>query len=173
MLLDASRQSKLDGARGAFSASLDVPAELEVAIAAVLGEYTDAVLLESGRDAEQAMALLDSDQSGRASLLPLDWLAPAEPLKMKKSADCLGVASDLVKTTAEYRPALDLLLGQVLIVNDRTAARRVLAGQPKNTLAVTLRGEVFHATGQVSAGKPAKAAALGTSPLSGVSCRNP
>jgi len=161
LLLDASRQSKLDGARGALSAALDVPAELEVAIAAALGEYTDAVLLVSGQDAEQAMALLDSNQSGRASLLPLDWLAPAEPLKMKRSVDCLGVASDLVKASAEYRPALDLLLGQVLVVRDRPAARRVLAGQPKNARAVTLRGEVFHATGQVSAGKPAKAAALG------------
>ena len=161
LLLDASRQSKLGGARGALSAVLDVPAELEVAIAAALGEYTDAVLLVSGQDAEQAMALLDSNQSGRASLLPLDWLSPAEPLKMKRSVDCLGVASDLVKAAAEYRPALDLLLGQVLIVRDRAAARRVLAGQPKNTRAVTLRGEVFHATGQVSAGKPVKAAALG------------
>jgi chromosome segregation protein len=161
LLLDASRQSKLGGARGALSAALDVPAELEVAISAALGEYTDAVLFVSGQDAEQAMALLDSNQSGRASLLPLDWLSPAEPLKMKRSVDCLGVASDLVKAAAEYRPALDLLLGQVLIVRDRTAARRVLAGQSKNTRAVTLRGEVFHATGQVSAGKPVTAAALG------------
>jgi chromosome segregation protein len=161
LLLDASRQSKLGGARGALSAALDVPAELEVAIAAALGEYTDAVLLESGQNAEQALALLDSNQSGRASLLPLDWLSPAEPLRMKRSVDCLGVASDLVKAAAEYRPALDLLLGQVLVVRDRAAARRVLAGQTKNTRAVTLRGEVFHATGQVSAGKPVKAAALG------------
>jgi chromosome segregation protein len=161
MLLEASRQSKLGGARGALSASLDVPVELEVAIAAALGESTDAVLLESGRDAEQAMLLLDSDQSGRASLLPLDWLFPAEPLRVKESADCLGVASDMVKTKAEYRPVLDLLLGQVLVVRDRAAARRVLAGQPKSTRAVTLRGEVFHATGQVSAGKPSKVAALG------------
>ena len=161
LLLDASRQSKLGGARGALSAALDVPAELEVAIAAALGEYTDAVLLESGQNAEQALALLDSNQSGRASLLPMDWLSPAEPLRMKRSVDCLGVASDLVKAAAEYRPALDLLLGQVLVVRDRAAARRVLAGQTKNTRAVTLRGEVFHATGQVSAGKPVKAAALG------------
>jgi len=161
LLLDASRQSRLGGARGAFSAALDVPAELEVAISAALGEYTDAVLMVSGRDAEQAMALLDINQAGRASLLPLDWLSPAEPLSMKRNVDCLGVASDLVKAAAEYRPALDLLLGQVLIVRDRAAARRVLVGQPKNTRAVTLRGEVFHATGQVSAGKPVKAAALG------------
>jgi len=161
ILLDASRKSKLAGARGALSALLDVPAELEVAIAAALGEYTDAVLMESGKEAEQAMLLLDSGFPGRASLLPLDWLSPAEPLKIKRTADCLGVASDLVKAAAEFRPALDLLLGQVLIIKDRTVARRLLTGLSKNALAVTLRGEVFHATGQVSAGKPAKAAALG------------
>jgi chromosome segregation protein len=161
LLLDASRKSKLAGARGALSALLDVPAELELAIAAALGEYTDAVLLSSGQNAEEAMLLLEADQSERASLLPLDWLSPVEPLNVKTSADCLGVASDLVKTGMEYRPALDLLLGQVLIVRDRAAARRMLAGQPRESRAVTLRGEVFHATGQVSAGKPAKTAALG------------
>jgi chromosome segregation protein len=163
LLLDAARQSKLGGAHGALSAALDVPAELEVAISAALGEYTDAVLLTSGRDAEQALVLLDSDQSGRASILPLDWLSPVEPLKTKPDANCLGVASDLVNAPAELRPALDLLLGQVLIVRDRVAARRVLAGQPKNVRVVTLHGEVFHATGQVLAGKPAKTAALGRS----------
>ena len=161
LLLEAARQSKLGGARGALSAALDVSAELEVAIAAALGEYTDAVLLTSGRDAEQALALLDSDQSGRASILPLDWLTPAAPLKVAKDADCLGVAADLVKASGEMRPALDLLLGQVLVVRDRAAARRVLAGQGVSVRAVTLRGEVFYATGQVLAGKPAKAAALG------------
>ena len=161
LLLNAARQSKLDGARGALSAALDVPVELEAAIGAALGEYTDAVLMVSGKDAEQAMMLLESNQSGRASLLPLDWLTPAEPLQVKRSADCLGVASDLVKATMEYQPVLDLLLGQVLVVRDRAAARHVLAGQPKNARAVTLQGEVFHATGQISAGKPTKGAALG------------
>jgi chromosome segregation protein len=161
LLLEAARQSKLNGARGALSAALDVPAELEEAIAAALGEYTDAVLLASGRDAEQAMVLLDSDQSGRASLLPMDWLSPAAPLTAKKGSDCLGVAADLVSAPTELRPALDLLLGQVLIVRDRAAARRALAGQAGNVRAVTLRGEVFYATGQVLAGKPAKVAALG------------
>ncbi|MFH1524076.1 MAG: chromosome segregation protein SMC, partial [Chloroflexota bacterium] len=161
LLLEAARTSKLNGTRGALSAALDVPAELEVAIAAALGEYTEAILLASGREAEQALALLDSDQSGRASLLPLDWLAPATPLKAKKDADCLGVAADLVSAPAELRPALDLLLGQVFIVRDRSAARRTLAGQAGNVRAVTLRGEVFFASGQVLAGKPARSAALG------------
>jgi chromosome segregation protein len=161
LLLEAARQSKLGGALGTLSAALDVPAELEMAISAALGEYTDAVLLTSGKDAEKALALLDSDQSGRVSILPLDWLSPAEPIKMKPDASCLGVAADLVKASTQFLPALDLLLGQVLIVRDRAAARRVLAGQSKNVRVVTLRGEVFHATGQVLAGKPAKTEALG------------
>jgi len=161
LLLDAARNSKLGGSRGALSAALDVPADLEVAISAALGEYTDAVILTSGQDAEQALALLDLDKSGPASLLTLDWLSPAEPLKTKPDTNCLGVASNLVKARAELRPAIDLLLGHVLVVRDRKVARRVLAGQPKNVRVVTLLGEVFHATGQVLAGKPATTAALG------------
>jgi chromosome segregation protein len=160
LLLDAARQAKLPGARGALSAVMDVPVELEVAISAALGEYTDAILLTSGLNTEQALMLLDLDQSGRASILPLDWLAPVEPLKVIPDAQCLGVATDLVKVPAELQPAVDLLLGQILIVRDRAAARQVLAGQPKNVRVVTLRGEVFHATGQVLAGKPPKTAAL-------------
>ncbi len=154
LLLEAAKKSRLDGARGALSAVLDVPAELELAIAAALGEYTDAVLIESGREAEAALKLLESDQSGRAALLPLDWLSPGEPLKAVRDTDCLGVAADLVKTPAELRPVVDLLLGQALIVRDRAAARRLLAGRPGYVKAVTLRGEVFHASGQVQAGKP-------------------
>lgn len=157
LLLEASQR----GTRGPFSTSLDVPAELELAIAAALGEFTDAILLDSGRDAEQAMSLLDRNQSGRAALLPMDWLTPGEPLRVDRNVDCVGLASDLVKTTPECRPALDLLLGHVLVVRDRSGARRVLAGLPKDALVVTLSGDVFHATGQVSAGKPAKTAALG------------
>ena len=161
LLLEAARHSKIGGVRGALSASIDVPADLEVAISAALGEYTDAVLLTSGRDTEAALALLDSDQLGRASLLPLDWLAPIAPLKLKPDASFIGVASELIKAPVELQPALDLLLGQVMVVRDRAAARRVLSGQPGNVSVVTLQGELFHATGQVIAGKPAKAGTLG------------
>ncbi|MGA2505274.1 MAG: chromosome segregation protein SMC [Anaerolineales bacterium] len=160
LLLEAARQSRLSGARGSLSSVLDVPVDLEVAISAALGEFTDSILLASGQDAEQALALLDSDHTSRASILPLDWLSPAEPLKIRPDVNCLGVASDLVKAPAEIRPVLDLLLGQVLIVRNRSAARHMLAGLPKHARAVTLRGEVFHATGEVVAGKTNKAAVL-------------
>ena len=73
-LLDAARQSKLKGTSGALSASLEVPAELETAIAAALGEHLDAVLLDSAQ-LDNALTLLESDEAGRAALLPLEGLA--------------------------------------------------------------------------------------------------
>ncbi len=159
LLLEAARQSKLGGAKGALAEALDVPAELELAVAAALGEYTDAILLQSGADAERALDLLEG-ASGRAFLLPLDRLHPAGALTLSAGGGVLGLAADLVRAPAELRPAVDLLLGQVIIVQDRKAARRVLAGQPPSSRAVTLKGEVFHASGQVQAGKPAKSAVL-------------
>jgi chromosome segregation protein len=161
LLLGASRESKLDGLRGALSSGLDIPEELEVAISAALGEYIDGIILASGMNIEQALTLLDTDKSGRASILPLDWLSPAEPFKIKPNANCLGVATDLVKASAELQPALELLLGRVLIVRDRTMARKLIAGLPKDIRVVTLKGEVFLATGQVLAGKSINTAALG------------
>ncbi len=160
LLLEAARQSRLGGAKGALAQALDVPAELELAVAAALGDYTDAVLLQSGADADQALDLLDADASGRAFLLPLDWLRPAEALHIVPDGGVLGVAADLVRAPVELRPAVDLLLGQVILVRDRKAARRVLAGQPPSARAVTLKGEVFHASGPVLAGKPAKSGLL-------------
>jgi chromosome segregation ATPase len=51
-------------------AALDVPAELETAIAAALGDTLDAVLIDAS-ELENALQLLESDEAGRAALLPL------------------------------------------------------------------------------------------------------
>ncbi len=160
-LLEAARQSRLDGTRGALSAALDVPAEFEAAIAAALGEHLDALVIASGKEAETALSLLESDAPGRAALLPLDWLMPLPPLTAPADDGCLGVASGLIAAPREFQPALDLLLGQVLIVKHRAAARRILKGMAPHVRAVTLRGEVFRADGLVLAGNPARSGTLG------------
>src|SRR5215216_2458957 len=70
-LLDAARQLRLKSARGALSASLDVSAELETAVAAALGDTLDAILLDAD-EIDDALQLLEADESGRAALLPLE-----------------------------------------------------------------------------------------------------
>jgi chromosome segregation protein len=152
LLLDAARQGRFSGARGALINFLEVPAELETAITAALGEYLDAVLLDAEPD--QALDLLIGE-AARGALLPLSQIKlaaqkphPPEP----DDADVLGLAARLVKAPEELRPALDLFLGQVYVVRDRRAARRLLVGQPPGVRAVTLRGEVFYASGPVQTG---------------------
>ncbi len=158
-LLEAARQARLPGVRGALSAALDVPSELETAIAAALGESLDAVLLQSG-DLEEALTLLEAETAGRAALLPLDGLNAPPPLRPPADPDCLGLAADLVQVADELRVAKNLLLGHILIVRDRVAARRLMLTQPPYVRAVTLRGEVFRADGLVLAGKSGRGSTL-------------
>ena len=153
LLLEAARKQRLTGVSGALSAHLEVPAEYETAIAAALGEYLDAVLLDDNPDT--ALDLLGKDAL-RGVLLPLQALKPPDLPQVSLpeqdgtlNGHFLGRAADLVKAPPELRPAVDLLLGQVLVVRDRQTARRVLAGQPPQARAVTLAGEVFLAGGPV------------------------
>jgi chromosome segregation protein len=150
LLIQAARQSRLDGALGAFSTHLEVPAEIETAIAAALGEFVDAVLLEGIDSAEAALNLLEG-ASARAALLPLACLQPG-PRPDIAAEGVLGIASELVNAPADLQPALDLLLGQVLVVRDRSTAQKAIQDQSVGTRAVTLRGEVFYANGQIVAG---------------------
>jgi len=162
-LLEAARKSQLKESRGALSAALDVPAEIEAAIAAALGEYVDAILLESGDDAEDALRLLENQKAGRAAILPLAWLENAKPLKAPKDENCLGIASEMLTAPEGLQKAVDLLLGQTLIVKNRETARGLLKGMDGRARAVTLRGEVFRADGLILAGGTNQTGTLGRS----------
>jgi len=157
-LLDAARQSKLKGAHGALSAALDVPAELEKAIAAALGDTLDAVLLDAN-EIEEALQLLESDGAGRAALLPLAE-NNIHALTMPSDEEVLGIASELITAPDDLRAAVQLMLGQTLVVRTRTTARRLIHGVPTHARVVTLLGEVFRGDGLIIAGKSASSSAL-------------
>jgi chromosome segregation protein len=164
LLLKAARQARLRGARGALSSFLEVPAEYEIAIAAALGEFVDAVVLEDG-SLEAALGLLDG-QTARAAILPTDALTPGSiynPLEGSDPLEILGSAAKLVRAPVELQPAVELLLGPVVIARDRKSARRFLsthAHEDPYLRVVSLQGEVFFASGQVLAGQGGKAGTL-------------
>jgi chromosome segregation protein len=156
-LLEAARQARLKGARGALSAVLDVPAELERATAAALGDTLDAVLLDAN-EIEEALQLLESNEAGRAVLLPLTenhTMALTKP----DDEDVLGIASELINTPEDLRAAVQLMLGQTLIVRNRVTARRLIHEIPVHARIVTLSGEVFRGDGLIIAGKSSASSA--------------
>ncbi len=157
-LLQAARQASLSGAKGALSSFIEAPKELEQAVSAALGEFLDGVVLEG--DPDQALDLLQ-EESGRATLLPGDYMTPGARLQAAGEG-IVGVAADLVSAPPALQPVLNVLLGQTLLVEDRAAARRALNRFPTATRAVTLKGEIFYAQGPVSGGGGGEAQASQT-----------
>ena len=159
LLLEAARQERLSGVRSTLNNVLEVDEKFETAIAAALGEYLQAVLLEASVDLTRALNLLD-DASTRAALLPLERLTAAPAIEPPADPACLGLAADLVRVSPDLRPVVDLLLGWVWVVQDRETAIRVLHGHHDGVRAVTLQGEVFRADGPILAGQAGKSEPL-------------
>jgi chromosome segregation protein len=172
ILLQAARQKQLNGILGALSGNLEVPSHLETAVAAVLGEFLDAILLSKEANLESALEILET-QPSRGAILPLDSIIPSPALVLNgdlDSGEVLGVAANLINASPDLRPVLEVLLGRVLVVEDRQAARHVLKelyskdralSDAQYIRAVTLKGEVFHASGPILAGSEAKSTKLG------------
>lgn len=159
-LLDAVKAGKLIGPSSLISQLFEIPQEYEAAIAAVLGDQIESVLLSAKTDLEQTLSFFDSGEHGRTVLAPIDHMRGEEITASLKDEDCLGVASTLVKTDPAYRNLLQALLGNVIVVKDRRAARRLLSDLPVHARLVTLRGEVFDGNGLIHTGKEGRSAVL-------------
>lgn len=159
LLLAAAREKRLGLGKGTLGRELRVPAQLEVAIAAALGTYADAVVIEDQSDSEAALELLAAEQAS-ATLLPLETLQQSSRLQVSADEGLVGVAADLIEVPESFRPAVQLLLGHILVATDRVAARRLLSSQPAASQVVTLRGEVFHRTGPIEVRSPNLAVGL-------------
>jgi chromosome segregation protein len=160
VLLQGKQKGTLAGISGALSKFIQVPERFEIAVAAVLGDYLDAVIVADRSATNRALDILQKE-SARGVLLPLDRIRPPEQTGLQlQRPGVIGLASELVQGPAQLRPVIDLLLGSVLIVESSQDLDRVLRGQPSGTRAVTLRGEVFHVTGEIIAGSSGKTSTL-------------
>ena len=160
-LMHAVENGVLAGGYKVISSLIEVPVNFEVAIASVLGENLDGILIDSTTDPEKALEFLEKDEKGRTVLIPAAWAIRLQKMKTEAGEDIFGVAADLVKCDSKIRPVIDLLLGQVLIVRDRKTARKVMQENSHIQRVVTLKGEVFTGSGLVIAGQDGRAALVG------------
>ncbi|WP_258361076.1 chromosome segregation protein SMC [Moorella sulfitireducens (nom. illeg.)] len=144
------------GVLGVVVEKLAVPAELTRAVEVALGGAAQQVLVRTAAEAEAVIQFLKARGRGRVTILPLAWLEPrrwpAWAGWVLKEPGVLGIAAELVRCEAEVRPAVDYLLGQVLIVDG--IRRAVSLGErlrPPVRL-VTLEGEVIQPRGPVTGG---------------------
>ncbi|HJW00168.1 MAG TPA: chromosome segregation protein SMC [Arthrobacter sp.] len=137
--------SGLDGLVGTLASDLTVSPGFETAIAAALGDASEAIVVRDPAVAAEVVQLLKDDDGGRASLL----LASASPLPDAAApAGALPAgarwAVDLTSAAEGSGPAVTALLSRVAVVEDLDSAGRLVAERPDLT-AVTKAGDVFSA----------------------------
>ncbi|QYN33264.1 chromosome segregation protein SMC [Pseudonocardia sp. DSM 110487] len=153
-----------DGVLGPLSGLLTVEPEARAAVAAALGELSDALAVESPDAAVTALQLLRSRDAGRASLVVAPEVQERhipEPGGQERGVPEPPVgrwALESVTAEPSVASAVARLLDGVLVVDDLAAARAVVAEHPELT-AVTRDGDVLGAA-RASGGSGAASSAL-------------
>ena len=157
------RRAAANGALPAYLTDLidvlQVPAEYDMAITAALSSALHAAIVTDAIAVQQAAHVLQG-AGGRATLLPLQALRPPAPLEIPATDGAIDWAARVVTCDPQYRPAVDLLLGRVLLCRDAASAATAALRLPSGAAAVAASGELYTADGMVVVGIAQSGAAL-------------
>jgi chromosome segregation protein len=154
-VMQAAGAGQLSGIVGTVVSLIEVPIELETAIETTLGTHGQDIVVETWADAEAAIGFLKETGGGLATFLPLDTMRSPEPISPPKETGILGLAVELIGCKAQLRPALDVLLGRTVVVEDLRMAHQIMGQMPRDSYPyqmVTLAGEVAHSNGIITGG---------------------
>ncbi len=142
----------LQGIIGTVAELIETPAGYERAFEAALGGRSQDIVVERWADAEMAIRLLRESGVGRATFLPLDTVQPGRLAVWPREPGVHGLASDLCTVDLRYRPVVERLLGNWIIVDDLDVARRCLRGNGRGQQFATLQGDTVSSWGAVTGG---------------------
>ena len=149
-VMRAAGARRLRGIIGPVSAILKVEPGCEVAVETALGAALQNIVVENEAAAKAAIALLRSDNAGRATFLPLDTVQPG--VFRGRLSGTARLASSLVQADARYDNIVSNLLGRIIVVEDINEASRVARDNGFRSRVVTMDGQVINAGGSFTGG---------------------
>ena len=159
-VMRAAGARRLRGIIGPVSAILKVEPGCEVAVETALGAALQNIVVENEAAAKAAIALLRSDNAGRATFLPLDTVQPGA--FRGRLSGTARLASSLVQADARYDNIVSNLLGRIIVVEDINEASRVARDNGFRSRVVTMDGQVINAGGSFTGGSVQRSAGLFT-----------
>ena len=159
-VMRAAGARRLRGIIGPVSAILKVEPGCEVAVETALGAALQNIVVENEAAAKAAIALLRSDNAGRATFLPLDTVQPG--VFRGRLPGTARLASSLVQADARYDNIVSNLLGRIIVVEDINEASRVARDNGFRSRVVTMDGQVINAGGSFTGGSVQRSAGLFT-----------
>ena len=153
----AQKQGKKDcqGLCGTVADLITVSRKYEMALEIALGAGLQNIVAENEQAAKTAIAYLKAHQFGRVTFLPLDMIQGNRMTvteAVKRDSGYIGIAADLVTYNELYRPAMEFLLGRIVVVTDMDAATRIARASGYRVRIVTLEGDQVHPGGSLSGG---------------------
>ena len=159
-VMRAAGARRLRGIIGPVSAILKVEPGCAVAVETALGAALQNIVVENEAAAKAAIALLRSDNAGRATFLPLDTVQPG--VFRGRLSGTARLASSLVQADARYDNIVSNLLGRIIVVEDINEASRVARDNGFRSRVVTMDGQVINAGGSFTGGSVQRSAGLFT-----------
>ena len=159
-VMRAAGARRLRGIIGPVSAILKVEPGCEVAVETALGAALQNIVVENEAAAKAAIALLRSDNAGRATFLPLDTVQPG--VFRGRLSGTARLASSLVQADARYDNIVSNLLGRIIVVEDINEASHVARDNGFRSRVVTMDGQVINAGGSFTGGSVQRSAGLFT-----------
>jgi chromosome segregation protein len=135
------------------------------AIESALGESLQFVVCQDTSSALDAIGYLKDKQMGGATFLLLDKIKKINPtqnqMDLKDFEGIVGWASDLIYCKEEFKKIVDLLLGNVILVNTLNHCLELSQKIPAGFHLVSLDGEVISSNGSITGGSPKEVSLLG------------
>ncbi|NLO89585.1 MAG: chromosome segregation protein SMC [Clostridia bacterium] len=153
-LLLNSGEDFLKGFYGAVGELLKVPLPYREAVEVCLGSRINNVVVEKAEDAKKAIKFLKEKDAGRVTFLPLDTIVGTRiPSKIIDNLPLEAlIAADVVEAKEELKPAVEYLLGRILLVNNLNEALEVAKAVKYRYTIVTKSGDVVHPGGAMTGG---------------------
>ncbi len=156
-LMNIQNDERIPGLREVLVDVLQTPQEYEMAIETALGEKLQSVIVNSHSDSMEAIGYLKNHHSGRGLFAPLKPKPiPSEPLYMNGTQGIVGKALNFIECQEEYRPVIELLLKNVVIVQDMDVALHLHQKPEFHGTVVTLNGDMIDPNGFVTGGSEGK-----------------
>ena len=157
-LLSSAKLNRLDASPRAVIDVFTCDVSLGTALEAYLGGRQFQLLVEDLEEAGRCIDKLKTNSAGRATFLPLERCRPRFPDKSYRLPmnGVIGWAIDLVQVESHWLPAIQQIMGDLLIVKSYPVGQEIVRGGFRGPV-VTMEGDVFQPGGTVSGGKTQKA----------------
>lgn len=153
-LLSASKLNRLNANPRPVVDVFTSDPSLSTALEGYLGGRKFQLLVENLEEAERCIDQLKVNRAGRAVFLPLERVRPryADTMYKLPKEGIVGWAIDLVTVEPHWLPAIQQIMGDLLIVTNYKVGQNLVRNGFRNPI-VTMDGDVFQPGGTVSGGR--------------------